>query len=504
MTLEQDRTSLGSSVRRGMLWTTVNVFASRLLQFLSTLVVARLVAPEHFGALAVAVAVQMIALNANELGATASLARGHRDPDEIAPTVYTIALVTSTLLTAGMIALAAPLARLMHDPEAAPVIRALALTVLLGGVSSVPAALLWRDFKQKQRLVADLVNAVVSTALVVPMALAGWDAMALAWSRVGGQAAATIAFVALCGRRYLPGLDPAVMREVLRSGLPLALANVVVFLTLNADYVVVGRRAGPVELGFYLVAFNVASLPSSVFTQVVRAVAVPAYGRLHASGSLTGAVERTVVLVSYLVLPVGALLAATSTPAVTGLYGARWAAAAPALLWLSLFALGRAYADLLADLCLAVGRTGYLFVVQLVWLVALVPALWLCVGRWGIAGAGIAHLLVIWLVVLPAYFRAVRADSGVSVAGCLRGSALPAVAAAAGACAALAVTRLVGSPLAALFAGGLAGLAVYAGITVRTALPMLRGFGVLRDRAGPEGAPTGAGEGQRRMAEGSA
>jgi PST family polysaccharide transporter len=486
MTRRGGPTSLGASVRSGTLWTTLNVFVSRLLQFVSTLIVARLVAPEHFGALAVGIAVQMILLNANELGATASLARGHRDPDEIAPTIYTIALITSTALTAAMIGFAAPLARLMRDPEATPVIQVLALTVLLGGISSVPAALLWRDFKQKQRLLADLANAVVSTLLVIPMALAGWEAMALACSRVGGQLAAVVVFLAVCGKRYLPGYDPAVLREVLRVGLPLALANVVVFLTLNADYAVVGRLLGPEQLGLYLIAFNVANLPGGVFTQVVRSVAVPAFGRLHAEGRLTGAVTQSVVLVAYLTLPVGALLAATATPAIAGLYGARWSAAAPALVWLSLFALGRAFSDLLSDLCLAVGRTGKLFLVQVVWLVALVPALWLCVNRWGIAGAGIAHLIVIWVVVLPAYFRAIRVETRVSLADCVWGAVVPLVASVVGAGVALMISRPIGPPLVALVVGGLAGLATYVALVARSALPLLRGFGVLGRRPAAE------------------
>jgi lipopolysaccharide exporter len=73
--------SLGTRSASATLWGGVNMALGRIVQFATTIIVARLIAPEHFGALAVAIVVQTIATNMAELGATAALARGNGDPD---------------------------------------------------------------------------------------------------------------------------------------------------------------------------------------------------------------------------------------------------------------------------------------------------------------------------------------------------------------------------------------------------------------------------------------
>lgn len=154
--------SLATRVKGGSAWGALNIALSRILQFVTMLVVARLVAPDQFGALAVALVAQSIAINITELGTTASLARGDRDPDAIAPTVFSLSLMAGTVLTIVMIVTAPLLAAALGDPSAAPVVQVMALTVFLAAFASVPTALVWRDFLQKRRLFVDI-GAIVIT-----------------------------------------------------------------------------------------------------------------------------------------------------------------------------------------------------------------------------------------------------------------------------------------------------------------------------------------------------
>lgn len=478
-------TALARRVRRGAMWGAVNVGASRVLSFVATIIVARLIAPEHFGALAVALVVQTIALNIAELGATAALGRGDRDPDEIAPTVFTIAVITSAVLTASMVVTAPWLATVLGDPAAVDVIRVLSITVVLAGLCSVPTAMVWRDFLQGRRIAVDLANIAVSLVLVVPMAGWGWGALALAWSRVGGQLVAAVGYWIITPRRYAPGWNRREAGGILRLGLPLAAANLVVFATLNLDYVVVGRLLDPVALGLYLMAFNLASLPSSVVTAVVRTVAVPAFGRLHAAGTLPGEAVRVARGLSFTAFPISALLIGIAGPLTVTLFGERWAPAAAAMLGLGIFGMARILSELFADLCVGAGRTLGLFWVQVVWLIALAPALWFGVSQWGIAGAGYAHAVVAWFVVVPIYLVLVQRGVGASAAAILRASLLPAVGAGACALASGFVASTAGSPIVAVLLGGLVGIVAYLAATLPLGLRYLAAF---QSRAGRNGA----------------
>lgn len=474
--------TIKAGVKGGLLWGAIGVVSGRALQFITMLILARILAPEHFGALAIALVVQTIAINVTELGATAALGRADRDPKEIAPTILTIGLATSAIITAAVIALAPFLAAGMGDPGAAGVVQVMAITILLAGFSGVPAAMVWRNYLQRPRAFVEFAGALVTLGLVIPMALEGWGAFALAWSRVGGQLVSTAGYWIVTPERFRPGFRRVEAVQVLRLGLPLALANLVVFVTLNLDYIIVGRELGSAELGVYLLAFSLASLPSSLVTAVIRTVAVPTFGRLHKAGVLAGAAPRMLGISAHLAMPVSALLVGLAAPLVHVLYGETWRAAAGAMIGLGIFGAGRIVSEMLADLCVGAGRTLGLFWVQTLWLLCLLPALVAGASIAGVAGVGAAHAAVIWLVVLPAYFFLVRRTVGASVRQMLLHCLTPAVAAILAGTASWLVASAIPEPFLALAAGGITGTTLYICATFKAGRRTIKEFRDLTER----------------------
>ncbi|HKU34711.1 MAG TPA: oligosaccharide flippase family protein [Paenarthrobacter sp.] len=466
--------TLGHRAASATLWGGLNMVLGRVVQFATTIIVARMIAPEHFGALAVAIVIQTIATNMAELGATAALARGNGDPARIAPTVFTIALFTSGVLTVAAIALAPALASAFDDPAATPVIQVLALTILFQGLAAVPSTMVWREFMQKPRVVVDLASVMTVLVLVVPMALDGWGAMALAWSRVGGQLVAMAGYWIITPRRFAPGFDRSVAAEILKLGMPLALANLVVFVTLNVDYLLIGRMLDPTALGLYLLAFNLAALPSSVITAVIRATALPTFGRLHAEAKLGQFASKVIAGTSYCAFPVSAMIVGLAHPLIVAAYGENWASAGVALATLGVFGGTRILVELFADLSVGAGQTVWLFWIQVAWLAALTPALYFGISWWGIAGAGIAHAVVACLIVLPLYVKLLTAVLGTAATTLVRGSAMPLLAATVAGSAAHLVAMGFENPFVGLTLGGLAGITLYVALTIRQGQQLFR------------------------------
>ena len=483
--------TIKAGVKGGLLWGAIGVISGRALQFITMLILARILAPEHFGALAIALVVQTIAINVTELGATAALGRADRDPKEIAPTILTIGLATSAIITAAVVVMAPILAAGMGDPAAAGVVQVMAITILLAGFSGVPAAMVWRNYLQRPRAFVEVAGALVTLALVIPMALDGWGAFALAWSRVGGQLVSTAGYWIVTPERFRPGFSRVAAAHVLRLGLPLALANLVVFVTLNLDYIIVGRELGAAELGVYLLAFSLASLPSSILTAVIRTVAVPTFGRLHKAGLLANTAPLMLGISAYLAMPVSALLVGLATPLVQVLYGEIWSGAAGAMIGLGIFGAGRIVTEMLADLCVGAGRTLGLFWVQTLWLLCLLPALMAGASIAGITGVGAAHAAVIWFVVLPAYFLLVRRTVGASIRHMLFPCLTPAVAALLAGAASWMVAGAIPEPFLALAAGGITGATLYVCATFKAARRTINQFRDLTDRHRNPGARAG-------------
>ena len=249
-----------------------------------------------------------------------------------------------------------------------------------------------------------------------------------------------------------------------------------VFVALNVDYIVIGRTLGPHDLGLYLLAFNLAALPSSVITTAIRTVAIPAFGRMYAAGSLGGATKKLVRGVAWVAFPVCALIGGLAIPLMGALYGQRWVPGAVALLGLSLFGAARILTEVFSDLCVGAGSTIGLFWVQLLWLIALIPVMVIAVNWWGIAGAGYAHAIVAWLVVVPAYLAVLTKAIGVRWRTQVW-AFLPLLPAAgvAGVVAAL-LAGLLSNAWLAILAGGTGGALVYLLLTMSIARTVITGI----------------------------
>jgi lipopolysaccharide exporter len=450
---------LRGRVRRGFAWGLANSITMRMASLALGIVLARLLTPETFGVYAVALTVQTILLNFADLGMSADLIRS-RDWQRRAPTVTSISLLTAGLLTATMIAGAPVLASSLGSEQAAPVIAVMSFSLVIAAAGVAPFATIQREFQQSRAFLIVGTSFLVGSGLTVLLIVSfGWGAMALAVGRLVEQACTVGLQFALTRTRPRLGFDRSVARSALAFGLPVAGANALSWLVLNVDYIVVGRTVGAVSLGLYVLAFTVASGPVNALVQAVRAVALPGFSRLDGVTSAANFVSAFALVLAAGLL-VGALLATLAIPVVTFVYGPAWLGSAGALGVLAFFGAMRVVIDLAATFLIARGASKPVLFVQLAWLVALVPAMVLGVRAWGIVGAGIAHLAVGFIVVLPAYAFALN-KYGVRPLVLVRTAVPPIGAAMLAAAAMWASTQVTESSWQALVVGSSIGILVY-------------------------------------------
>jgi O-antigen/teichoic acid export membrane protein len=468
----KDPVDLGSQVRRGVLWSTLNNVGLRAGTLVVGVVLARLLAPEQFGVYAVALIVQTVLMNFADLGLGADLIRS-ADPDRRAPTVATLGLVASGALGCVMAMSAGTVAELFGTPEAAPVIALLSMTMILAGAGVVPYAYLHRRFDQRALFVVAATDLFVSTTVTLVLFEAGHGVMSLAWGRVVAQSVSLALQIKLSGVRPHPGFDREIGGSVLRFGIPVAGANTLSWTLLNAGSVVIARTLPSLALPYYVLAFNMATWPMTAIGQVVRSVALPAFAR---STTTEHGSDRSLALgvgLSWtLAVPAGAFLAIFAHPLVVIVYGDTWARAAAVLVPLGIFGAFRVLFDLFVTYLLARGQANSTFVIQVLWFVALVPALLVGASEDGLVGVGWAHVVVAVVVVLPAYLVAAR-RAGADLRPVMPALWRPVVFMVPTALAAFAVGAIVHGDAERLLAGGAAGAVVYTGCAWRTIRPYL-------------------------------
>jgi lipopolysaccharide exporter len=462
------RIPLVQRIRVAAMWTGISSIALRLGNLATGIVAARIISPHQFGVFAVAFTVYTIIISVSEIGVSTVIVRAKGSIDHIAPTIVTLALASSSVLTAIMYVFAPWLAESLGAPEAGPAIRLLSVIVLMGGLTAVPYAMLVREFRQDKRFVADLANLVIGTAVMVVLGSAGYGSLALAISRIAGMGASMMLLIIMIRPFYRPGFNRSEARAALRFSLPLAGASVVTFVLSNVDYIVVGRLRGALPLGYYNLAYNISGWPVSIFALMLNEVALPAFARVRDDlAGLKSRVSSAMTLVAALVLPISGLCFALAPPLVETLYGARWAPAAGALALLGLFGSFRVVIMLITSILVALGRSRSVLILQLAWILFLTPALIVGVSIHGIIGAALAQQIVVVAIPLPLGLWLLRRAGAIDIGDVIRRCALPAGASVIASVAARVGADLFSSSWVQLVVGFLIGCGVYMAILLR-------------------------------------
>ncbi|ERG64547.1 hypothetical protein L332_08815 [Agrococcus pavilionensis RW1] len=259
---------------------------------------------------------------------------------------------------------------------------------------------------------------------------------------------------------YRFGWDGAIARRLLGFGLPLAAASLVVFASGYADQIVVGSVLGAQALGFYVLAFNLAAWPVSIFSLPLRAVAPAAFSAMKSEPHrMTSSFTRVLSILSCVAVPACLALSGAAGPVVAFVYGADWMPAAEPLVWLAGLATLRIWFELSYDYLVVAGRSGRLLAIQAVSFVAALPLMLLVVERLGPSGVAAAQLCVALVIAAPLYLASLS-RIGVRIRAVLSAILMPILGGALAWGAGWLLSSAVAMPFAAASAAGLFAVAM--------------------------------------------
>lgn len=476
--------SLGRRTARGMGWAYGSYAGGRLLVLLSTAILARLLTPEEFGLVALALTFTALLDMLRDVGlAEALIIVPEEEVEELAHTAFTAMAGVGLLLAAGTAALG-PLAAAFYDePQLTPMMAVLSLTFLFRALGSTHYALAQKRMDFRARTAGEVADVVVRGGAGIGLALAGAGAWSLILGYVLGTLAMTLTLWASVHWRPRPAIDRAHLRRLLGFGTALTGVSVAGALLGTVDQLVIGRVLGAAALGLYSVAARLPELAIVNLSMVAGQVLFPAFASLDGP-ALARAFLRAMHHMALLALPLAALLGVLAEPAIRVAFGDQWLDAVPVMQVFVLYALVSPITLVCGTVLKARGKAGLLLRVAVFQVAIVIPAVLLTVDH-GITAVAAGHAGAAAIVLLLQLGLAMR-QLDVSVPAVLRALVGPVTTAAAVGLAAYAADAVVDPPLAALALGGLAGAAAGAvvlrlvdGAAVRellgVVLPRLRG-----------------------------
>ena len=369
---------------------------SKLLAFVSTIVLARILTPNDFGVVAAATALILFFDVVLDLGVGAALIyeQEHRITLRV-QTAFTLnALIAATLTGIGVLvtpAVAAFTGLQGHES----VFRVLFLALFIRGLGQVQNSVLQRDLRFDRRAVVEIGGSVVRTAISIGLALAGLGVWALVWGVVAGEVVSTALSWWFTGFWPRFSFDRAVAKVLLGFGLVFIGLKVVDAIGMDSDYLIVAHRLGTTQLGFYSMGYRLPELALLSLYWIVAAVAFPVFSQARTRGHdvMVRASLRSLRMITLFSFPAGVLLALASRDVVNVIFSAKWAPAAGPMVLISLMTAITSIGFASGDLFPAMGRPGTLLALN-VPLTALLVAGYIIAVPYGIVAVAVVHLVL--------------------------------------------------------------------------------------------------------------
>jgi O-antigen/teichoic acid export membrane protein len=401
---------------RGVPWTLLTYAATRVVTLATTLVLARLLAPEDFGLFAMAVlGMELLSVFSGLWLGAALIVRPDMDR-RAQGTVLTLLLAAGASFALALVAATPAVAAFFGQPQLKGLVMLLAAVLVVSGMNWFYETLLQRELAFRRRFAGQMVRTLAFSITALGLASAGADAWSLPVAYLCGHLAHGIALLMLAPYRVRPAFDAGEARRIVRGGRGFLGQDLATFLSANADYVAVGRILGPAQLGFYAMAYRQAELPHYAIAEPVGKVTFPAFAQMrHRGEDVRSAFVDVLRMVALVTCPAGVVLSAAAVPFTLALLGEEWLPMAAPLAVLGVWAVMRPLQVTVGNLLNSLGRAQVYGRVSLIALPPLVAATFAAAavgGTTAVAWALLAHMAATFAVLVAAAARHAGVGAG--------------------------------------------------------------------------------------------
>lgn len=380
----------GTAIAKGAAWLMAFKLIDRGIGLVSTLILARLLAPKDFGLVAMATAVVALLELMGAFGFDSALIQRQKTERAHYDTAWTFNVVFGVLVAAFLVALARPAAGFYREPRLELILPVLALAALIGGLENIGTVAFRKelDFRSEFRFL--LIKRVVTFVVTIGLAVT----LRTYWALIAGVVTSKLASTLISYRLhpYRPRLTLSARGDLLHFSKWIFISNLILFLHSRSTDFILGRTIGTHGLGVYNVGVELANMPSTEMIAPLNRAVYPAYSRLAASREQLWARFMEVFgIICLLALPVSVGLFCLAGPVVQILLGSQWLEAIPIVRIFALCGLVGALQSNLYLVIVALGKPKANTLLSAVLLVVSLPAVVIASLKYGVVGAAYAH-----------------------------------------------------------------------------------------------------------------
>jgi O-antigen/teichoic acid export membrane protein len=304
---------------------------------------------------------------------------------------WTINIVRGLIVFVLVYLIAPHAANFFGNEQADPVIKTISLILILHAFYNIGIVHLQKDLNFKKLFFYRFSGNLADFIVAVSVALILKNVWALICGLLLGHFTRLVVSYLIHPYRPTLRLDAAVAKEIFKFGGWITGIGIIAFLIAQGDDAVVGRVLGATSLGFYYLAFLIATLPLSEIRLLVSRITLPAYATMSDDiKRLKESYLRVLQMTVFIVTPAGIGLCLVAPEFTRVILGQKWEPIIAPLQILAVAGIFTSFVSTGSSLFYASGRPKIEFQIQSMRLIALACVIYPLTLKWGITGTALA------------------------------------------------------------------------------------------------------------------
>lgn len=359
--------SLKQKTFTGVSWSLVEQVLARGVNFIIGIILARLLSPTDYGLvgmLGIFLGISQIFIDG---GLASALIQRKSPSDKDFSTVYIINMSMSIVLFAVLFFIAPYVAGFYDQPLMKPLLRVLAISLIIGSLSSVQSTLLSIRVDFKSKTYISILSSIISGSVGILCAYRGMGVWALVAQTIASSAALTV--LTLLYVRWMPRLvfSKESFKNLFSFSSKVLAASLISTVYDNAYPMVIGKKFSAADVGQYTRAGQFPGIANGTITGALGKVAFPVFSKIQDDDErLITAYEKYIQISAFILFPILMGICGCAKPLVSFLLTDKWLECVPLMQILCFGIITNGITTINLNLLYVKGRSDYVLKLEII------------------------------------------------------------------------------------------------------------------------------------------
>lgn len=305
-------------------WMVLGTVFNQVSAFLVFVALSRILSPAEFGLVAFATLFIDLARPVLTGGISDAVVNEKEWSETFVSTAFWLSSAVGIAGASLLLLFGLPLTFAAGHEAAGPILMVLAISLLLESLSSIPTAILRRDFRYKQMTKRVAFTSILGGIAGVAAAYAGWGSWALVVQRIFATGAGLLFL--WTSAKWLPRLifDRTIARRIAKFASGMVSAQLLSTFNGQAAGLVIGFAIGPTALALFRAGNRILLLITQLTITPVQRVALTAFSRVKDQKDIPGIYKRLTGATALIACPAFIGIGATSYDIIHVVLGQKW------------------------------------------------------------------------------------------------------------------------------------------------------------------------------------